>query len=376
MRKRKKKTEANLRELLQTDEEFKKIWKRISAEKQEEMLAVSDGKMMPNLLSDAMFKGLFDPDTHGDRLSRFISSVLGKKVKVLHSLKNEGNRHSIHSKGIVMDMVAQFEDEAICNVEIQRVGVALPTKRSACYSADLVTRQYAAKRGRKKGEFDYDSIQPVYTIVIFEKSPEEFRISGRYVHHFCQKSDTGVEVELLQYYTYICLDVFQEKSSQKESGAKDKGAPDAPVAAPPVEKSIAEKWLKFFTIRDMDEMVRFLAKEKSFQDVFSHAIIMTKDREELLRMITDIFMDEDIAGSINLTNESTIRRLKGELRESRAELRKNRKALQEKDACIQEKDARIQEKDTCIQEKDACIQEKDARIRELEKQLAEKDNLG
>ncbi len=62
----------------QLDEPAKKMFREIDA-----------GKRVPNMLSDTIFKGIFNPDVYGDRLSEFISSVLGRKVKVLHSLGNE-----------------------------------------------------------------------------------------------------------------------------------------------------------------------------------------------------------------------------------------------------------------------------------------------
>ena len=60
-------------------------------------------KGVPNLLSDTIFKAIFDPDVKDSLLSDFISCILGRKVKVLHSLKNEGLRHSIYSKSIVLE---------------------------------------------------------------------------------------------------------------------------------------------------------------------------------------------------------------------------------------------------------------------------------
>ena len=91
-------------------------------------------------------------------------------------------------------------------------------------------------------------------------------------------------------------------------------------------------------------METFLKKNKSFQNVYEHVILMSKDREGLMNMITDMLANEDIAGSINRTNESIIKRLRRE----------------------------IKEKETVLKKKDAALKEKDALIRELQKQLAAK----
>ena len=251
--KNKENKETNLRILLDTDPEVKAAFDKLSKQGQEEMLAISDERRVPNLLSDTIFKTIFDPDVKDSLLSDFISCILGRKVKVLHSLKNEGLRHSSYSKGIVLDIVVQFEDGSIANVEIQRSGIKLSPKRAACYSADLVTRQYAITQGQAKSEIDYDIIQPVYTIIIFEKSPRAFKETKKYKHFFQQKSDTGVELELLQYYAYICLDVFKEEK-------------------PRIGEKI-DTWLEFLTIQDTDKMETFLKKNKSFQTVYERVIL-------------------------------------------------------------------------------------------------------
>lgn len=78
------------------------------------------------------------------------------------------------------------------------------------YSSDLLLRQYKRIRLELGKAFTYKEIQKVYTIVLFEKSSAAFhKFSDEiYIHHFEQKSDTGMEMDLLQEYTFICLDIF------------------------------------------------------------------------------------------------------------------------------------------------------------------------
>lgn len=296
-----------LSERLKEDQELSYLWERLSSNAQQELSEIYAGIRVPNFLSDTMFKIIFDPDEHGERLSQFISAILGKKVRVLHSLKNEGHPHSIYSKGIILDLIVQFEDRSIGNVEIQRYGFEFPSRRAACYSADLVTRQYAVEKGENKTGVDYDRVQPVYTIILFEKSPEPFSISDQYHHHFEQTSDTGVQLELLQYYDYVCLDKFRKKK--------------------PHLAGEMETWLTFLTIRDIHEMERFLAKNPSFQAVYHCAIMSSRDRKELMELMTDFFAEEDIIESLRLTNESRIKRLTKELDEKNMELDKKDKQI-------------------------------------------------
>lgn len=49
----------------------------------------------------------------------------------------------------------------------------------------------------------------VYTIVLFEKSPTEFHeFPDTYIHYFEQHSNTGIQLNLLQKYLFISIDIF------------------------------------------------------------------------------------------------------------------------------------------------------------------------
>lgn len=342
-----------LQERIKKDKEVCEKWQQLTRKAQRELLEMDAGIRVPNFLNDTIFKRIFDPDEYGERLSRFISAVLGKKIQVLHSLKNEGRHHSIHSKGVILDLVVRFANGSIGNVEIQRFGIDFPSKRAACYSADLVTRQYASGKDEKKSEIDYDWIQPVYTIIIFEKSPANFAGSGAYHHHFEQRSDTGVKLELLQYYDYVCLDAFKR---------------DKPHVAGDLEK-----WLKFLTITEMHAMQDFLREEPSFQDVYDCAIMMTRDRKELMELMSDFFEREDIIASLNKTNESKVKRLQRELEELKAEKERELEDLREtKEREMDElRETKEREMDELREAKEAELEMKDLQLKQQEKQLEE-----
>ena len=109
----------SLLERVQQDETLLSLWNRLNPEAQRQFLEIDRGQRVPDLLNDTIFKNIFDPDEHGERLSQFVSSILGKKVTVLHSLSSKGHRHSMYSKGIILDLVVQFEDGSVGNVEIR-----------------------------------------------------------------------------------------------------------------------------------------------------------------------------------------------------------------------------------------------------------------
>ena len=131
---------------------------------------------------------------------------------MLKVLANDNSRLAEESSLVIMDIVVELMDGSIANVEVQRVGYQFPGARAACYSADLLLRQYKRVKGKKKKkkQFNYRDIKKVYTIVLFEKSTAIFhRYPEAYIHHFRQTSDTGLEIDLLQEYTLIPLDIFK-----------------------------------------------------------------------------------------------------------------------------------------------------------------------
>ena len=142
---------------------------------------------------------------------------------------------------LIMDIVVQLADGSITNVEVQKIGYRFPGERCACYSADLLLRQYRRVREDWDGKererlsqpadetgyevtrpvrkrFSYQNIKNVYTIVLFEKSPEAFHeFQDTYLHHAEQKTDTGLKINLLQEYrrniTLLHLIYFEKPST-------------------------------------------------------------------------------------------------------------------------------------------------------------------
>ena len=45
-----------------------------------------------------------------------------------------------------MDIIVETADGSIVNIEVQKIGYMFPGERAACYSADLLLRQYQRVR--------------------------------------------------------------------------------------------------------------------------------------------------------------------------------------------------------------------------------------
>lgn len=88
----------------------------------------------------------------------------------------------------------------------------------------------------------------------------------------------------------------------------------------------------------MHIMERFLEENPSFQAVYHCVIMASRDRKELMELMTDFFAEEDIFESLRLTNESRIKRLTKELDEKDRELNDQKQELSRKNRELTEKE--------------------------------------
>ena len=260
-----------LNELRDNDE----LWSQFESweeENQEEYLDICTGVKGVKLLYDTYFKAVMNPDTRPERLNDFLSEILGKKVKILKVLPNESAQIAAESSLLIMDIVVQFEDGSIANVEVQKIGYLFPGQRSACYSSDLLLRQYKRVRAELGQGFTYRKIQKVYTIVLFEKSNSDFSNFSKeiYIHHFEQKSDTGVEMNLLQEYTFICLDIFGDIIQNEDRKIENR----------------LEEWLVFLSQDDPDMIIKLLNQNADFQEIYEEVYTICLNMERMMEMFS------------------------------------------------------------------------------------------
>lgn len=310
------------------------------------------GKKSLPLTYDPFFKRIFHPDIHPDRLSRLVSSILGINVKVLHILPSED---SIISGGtlLIMDILAELEDGSLINVEIQKQAYAFPAERISCYCADLLMRQYARAKGVKGKAFTYQDIKKVYVIVLFEKSTGAFHaLPETYLLHGRTRFDTGLEMELLQEYFLISLDVFREFQYPKD-------------------KNEQTAWLSLLVTEDPEEAERLVQEYPWLQEIFEEIAMLRQKPEEVLGMFSEALriLDQNTIKYMIDELEKDLEEKEAVLREKAAEIKEKEAVLKEKDAAIKEKEAVIEEKDAVLKEKDAVLKEKDAALKERDAKL-------
>ena len=238
---------------------------------QNDFLDFCTGVRGVKLLYDSFFKEIFNPDTVPERLERLLSLILGFQVKILKVLPADSSRIAAECSLLILDIVVKLKDGSIANVEMQKIGYAFPGQRSACYSADLLLRQYKRVKGEMGKKFSYKDIKKVYTIVFFEKSTSEFHhFKNIYLHHMKQQSDTGLRLELLQEYVFIALDIFQETLDNKSVTITNE----------------LEAWLTFLSIDDPDTILKLIQSYPKFEPIYRDIYEMCLNLERMIEMFS------------------------------------------------------------------------------------------
>ena len=354
-------------EVLKELRERKELWKTFCEWEdryQKEYLDICTGVKGLKLLYDTYFKAVMNPDTRPERLNDFLSEILGRKIKILKVLPNESARIASESSLLIMDIVVQFEDGSIANVEVQKVGYLFPGQRCACYSSDLLLRQYKRIRLELGKSFTYKEIQKVYTIVLFEKSSAAFhKFSDEiYIHHFEQKSDTGMEMDLLQEYTFICLDIFNSVIHNEGREIENR----------------LEEWLVFLSQDDPNMIIKLLNRDPVFQRIYEEVYTICLNTERMMNMFSK---------ELEILDRNTVKLMVDEMIEEHAqqmaeiaEERKQLKADAEKIKADAEKTKADAEKTKADAEKALAVQRERAdaaedEVKRLKKQLEKLQKL-
>lgn len=273
------------------------------------------------LLSDPFFKEIINPEIHPERLETILSLLLKTNLKILRILPNDSSRIAAERTLLILDIVVQLENGSIANVEVQRIGYAFPGQRSACYSADLLLRQYKRLRSEKGKKFSYRDIKKVYTIVFFEKSTQEFHLfPDTYIHYMRQKSDTGVHIDLLQEYVFIALDIFNNKA-HNDSVKID---------------NTLEAWLTFLSEDNPEYIFRLLETHPEFKPLYQEVYEICLNTENIMKLFSKELeeLDKNTVQYMIDEMQNTINAQKEQLVQKDNELVQKDNELLEKDAYI------------------------------------------
>ena len=317
-------------------------------QQQEEFLDICTGVKGLKLLYDGFFKEVMNPEYVPERLSDFLSCLLCQELKVVAAIPSDSARIAGESVLLGMDIVVELADGSIANVEMQRTGYLFPGQRGACYSADLLLRQYKRVRGRKE-HFSYQDVKSVYTIVLFEKSPAAFHAyPDIWYHFFRQKSDSGLELELLQKYLFIPLDIFTENRQNRNIRSK------------------RDAWLTLFSSDDPETVTELIEAYPEFKEIYEEGYEICRNMEKVMGLFSK---------ELYLLDRNTEKLMFQEMQKESEELRikteemrvENEKVRQENEKIHQENEKMYQENEKMHQENEKVQQENEKIQKEREK---------
>ena len=302
-------------EVLSRLQEYPEVYEQfleLSEEFQEELIAFSMGVQGAKMTYDPFFKHVFNPTDHPEYLEDFLSACFQEEVEILEILPNESKRITEESSLLVADLLVRLKSGAIVNVEIQRIGYYFPGARCACYSSDLVMRQYSqirAQRRKEKKRFSYGDVKKVYTIVLMQKSTREFHeLPDEYLHYAKQTFKSGLKMDLLQEYLLVPLDIFlklHNEISRLEAWLYF-------IASDQITdiKKVCETYPEFCEI--YKEVFEFRYQPKELVSMFSEALRIL-DQDTVQYMIDDMKREIEEQASQLEEKEAEIERLKAEL---------------------------------------------------------------
>ena len=340
---------------IESKNKLKNLFYEWTEENQNEFLDFCTGVKGIKIMYDFMIKEILNPENTLERVNELLTLLLGQRVRIVDVLPNDGTRLADESTLLITDMVVQLEDGSIANLEIQKIGYYFPGERSACYSADLLLRQYKRARGIKGKRFSYRDIKQVYTIVLFEKSPAEFqKFSNNYIHRFMQKSDTGVNINLLQEYLFIPLDIFKKNQQNENRSVK-------------IENRL-EAWLAFFCMDDPETIIEIIEKYPDFKEMYEQAYDVCRNIEEVMQMFSKELLELD-----RNTVKLMIDDMQKQIEEKDEEIGCQREQLSQKDEQLNQKDEQLNQKDEQLNQKDEQLNQKDEQLNQKDEQIKQKD---
>ena len=327
-----------------------------SEAQQTEFLDFCTGVRGVKILYDAFFKEIMNPEYTPERLSDFLSLVLHQQVQILEVLPNDSSRIGSESSLLITDIVVELEDHSIANVEVQKFGYFFPGQRSACYSADLLLRQYKRVRERKKQEnrtFSYRDVKNVYTVVLFETSPQEFHapeFKDTYLHSFYPTSDTGIVLELLQNYCFIPLDIF--KNCPQTKGITNR----------------LDAWLTFLSTDDPDSIVALITQYPDFKDLYTDIYELCRNTEDVMGLFSK---------ELQMLDENTVQYMIDDMQdkidEQAVTIDEQAVTIDEQASTIDELQVSNQELQSSNQKLQSSNQELLQKLQKLEEELASKE---
>ena len=238
-----------------------------------ELIDFCIGKQGLKITYDPVFRKIFNPTLHPDRLESFLSSILGHAIRIVKIIPREGTQLNEQTSFVIMDVLVQLNDGSFANVEMQNIGYNFPLARADCYASDIIMRQYAQFKMEQRKLFSFKNLHKVYCIILMEQSPQEFHISkNKYIHRRTTSFDTNIYKESsgLHEDIFICLDSFH---SNVHNITKDSNK--------------LEAWLTFLSTTDIENISSLVNAFPCFAPIYQEIANFTQNPKELISMLSE-----------------------------------------------------------------------------------------
>ena len=306
---------SELEDKIKNSSELNLVYSKWSQERQKEFLDFCTGVRGVKILYDSFFKEVINPEYTPERLESLLEAILNRKVKIVHILPNDSTRIADESSLLITDIIVELEDGSLANIEIQKISYTFPGERSACYSADMLLRQYKRVRSVQGEEFSYNQIKNVYLIVIYENSPKEFKAySSQYYHYGKQVFNTGLKLNMLQEYVMIPLDIFYKNMDNKS-----------------IETPL-EAWLTFLSNDDPERIIELITTFPEFKPMYETLYQMCRNVERVINMFSE---------ELRILDKNTVKYMIEEQQQEIDELQVNNIKLKEENENLQERNKKI-----------------------------------
>ena len=257
---------------------------------QEEFLNFCTGIRGVKVLYDCFFKEIFNPDEKPERLERLLSLLLENEVRILHVLPNESGGIAAEGALLVMDIVVQLADGSIVNIEIQHT----------------------------------------------------------WIHRVSPRSDTGVQLELLQDYLFVALDIFRKNLQNKAKETINE----------------LEAWLIFLCMDDPEWITELTESRPEFQAFYREIYEMCRNTERVMGLFS-----EELAIMDKNTAQYMIDEMQEQLDEQKRLFDQQEKLLGERERRLDEQGKRLDEQEKRLDEKEKLLDEKGAVIAKQENEI-------
>lgn len=305
---------------IQKKPRLRNLYQSWSPEAQNYFIDFCTGAKGVKILYDSFFKTVFNPAVSKKRLEKLLSLLLNQNVKIIHVLPNDDTRLTAEGSLLIMDILVQLADGSLANIECQKIGYDFPGERCACYSADLLLRQYVRVKNDSENKLNYQDIKSVYTIVFMQESTKKFHsFPNDYIHHFKQQSNTGLELNLLQEFFLIPLDIFTEIRHNKTIENLNE----------------LEAWLTFLSTDEPEEIVELITYHPEFKPLYEDIYSLCLNTERVMHMYSKELQRLDAN-----TVDYMIERMRKEIEEQKIALKEQEESLikSQKENAIQAKE--------------------------------------